>query len=185
MSFVRAKKDWIQSKQALVKKQNASYQPKRYIDGEKFLFLGDHYPLVIVPNQRQSLMLVDGHFKLRRASLERAEKAFIHWYRTQAREIFASRAMNYCERVGLVFDRIRITGARTRWGSCSSSGSLNFTWRLVMAPLEVIDYVVVHELVHLVVPNHSDKYWKKVAEIKPDYRLQREWLKENGRQLKF
>ena len=77
-------------------------------------------------------------------------------------------------------NRVRITSARTRWGSCSSQHNLNFTYRLCMAPLDVIEYVVVHELVHLRVPNHSLAFWQAVEKIKPDYHKQRAWLKKNG-----
>ena len=78
--------------------------------------------------------------------------------------------------------RIRITGARTRWGSCAGE-RLNFTYRLAMAPLEVIDYVIVHELVHIEVKNHSKTFWKRVEKIMPGYKRRRRWLKENGYSL--
>jgi predicted metal-dependent hydrolase len=75
---------------------------------------------------------------------------------------------------------IKITEARKRWGSCGSKGTLNFSWRLIMAPMEVIDYVIVHELAHIGQLNHSPTYWRKVAEILPDYKKREKWLKENG-----
>jgi predicted metal-dependent hydrolase len=78
---------------------------------------------------------------------------------------------------------VRISSARTRWGSCSSRGSLSFTWRLVMAPVEVVDYVIVHELAHLRVHNHSPEFWKEVARLMPDYAQRKQWLKDNGRLL--
>ncbi|MBK7452806.1 MAG: M48 family metallopeptidase [Anaerolineales bacterium] len=78
---------------------------------------------------------------------------------------------------------MKISSARTRWGSCSPDGTLNFTWRLVMAPLEVIDYVVIHELAHLRVKNHSSKFWDVVKAIDPQYKEKRKWLRENGGKL--
>ncbi|MCS7122892.1 MAG: M48 family metallopeptidase, partial [Candidatus Micrarchaeota archaeon] len=83
------------------------------------------------------------------------------------------------------YNRVRITNARRRWGSCSSSNNLNFSWRLIMAPLEVIDYVVVHELVHTRIKNHSKAFWRMVEAVMPDYDRQRRWLRENGHMLKI
>ena len=79
--------------------------------------------------------------------------------------------------------QVRINSAKTRWGSCGPGGVLNFTWRLVMAPLDVIDYVVVHELSHLRVKDHSSKFWKVVESISPEYKKHRKWLRENGEKL--
>ena len=81
------------------------------------------------------------------------------------------------------FNRVFIKGQKTRWGSCSKQRNLSFNWRLVMAPLPVIDYVVAHELAHLVEMNHSRKFWALVEQIYPGYSLHRAWLKENGRLL--
>ena len=78
---------------------------------------------------------------------------------------------------------MKITDARTRWGSCSTRGSLNFSWRLVMAPPAVIDYVILHELAHLKIHNHSSNFWSRVAQLVPDYREHKKWLEQNGHLL--
>jgi predicted metal-dependent hydrolase len=88
--------------------------------------------------------------------------------------------VEYAKQHGFVYSKIGITGARTRWGSCSAKGSLNFSWRLIMAPLEIIDYVIIHELVHLRYHNHSRAFWKGVADILPDYRARKAWLTQNS-----
>jgi predicted metal-dependent hydrolase len=81
--------------------------------------------------------------------------------------------------MGLTCRSVRITDAKERWGSCNAAGSLNFAWRLVMAPPPVIDYVIVHELAHLVEMNHSQRFWGLVGRILPDYAVRRKWLREN------
>jgi predicted metal-dependent hydrolase len=86
-------------------------------------------------------------------------------------------------RVGVAVGRIRVGGQRTLWGSCSASGTLSFNWRLVLAPREVLDYVVVHELCHLHVPDHSRRFWALVERHRPRFREQREWLREYGPEL--
>jgi predicted metal-dependent hydrolase len=103
--------------------------------------------------------------------------------RTGARELISALAEEEAERVGVAYDRIRIRGQRTLWGSCSPRGTLSFNWRLVLAPPEVLDYVVVHELCHLRVPNHSRRFWALVQRHRPHWRDQRDWLRDNGPEL--
>ena len=103
--------------------------------------------------------------------------------RVGARELVSSLAEEEAERLGVAYRRIRIGGQRTLWGSCSPRGTLSFNWRLVLAPLEVLDYVVVHELCHLRVPNHSRAFWALVEERRPRWREQRAWLREHGPEL--
>ena len=100
------------------------------------------------------------------------------------REIHA-RCMWFSMTTGYTPKSIRITDASQRWGSCTSTGGLNFSWRLIQAPLEIVDYVIVHELVHLRQPDHSKKFWAKVKEMMPDYERRREWLMENERLLRI
>jgi hypothetical protein len=88
-------------------------------------------------------------------------------------------------KTGHIPTSIRITDARQRWGSCTHKGGLNFSWRLIQAPPKIVDYVVVHELVHISQPDHSKKFWNKVREILPDYERRRKWLRENERLLKI
>jgi hypothetical protein len=109
--------------------------------------------------------------------------AFEKWYKSQALAILTERTRFFAQKFGLRFGKIRISSARTRWGSCSTAGTLSFTWRLVMAPLEVVDYVVIHELAHLKVKNHSAVFWAEVAKMMPDYKRHVTWLKKNGQSL--
>jgi predicted metal-dependent hydrolase len=103
--------------------------------------------------------------------------------RTGARELVSAIAEEEAEFLGVAYRRIRIGDQRTLWGSCSPSGTLSFNWRLVLAPFEVLDYVVVHELCHLRVPNHSRRFWALVQGRRPHWRQQRDWLRENGPEL--
>jgi predicted metal-dependent hydrolase len=103
--------------------------------------------------------------------------------RVAARETISALAEEEAKRIGVTFERIRIGGQRTLWGSCSPRATLSFNWRLVLAPLEVLDYVVVHELCHLRVPNHSRQFWALVGRWRPGWRDPRHWLRIHGPEL--
>jgi len=103
--------------------------------------------------------------------------------RNRAREVITALAEREAEQLGVAYRRIRIGGQRTLWGSCSTRGTLSFNWRLVLAPPQVVDYVVVHELCHLLVPNHSQSFWSLVERHRPGWREQRAWLREYGPEL--
>ena len=101
-------------------------------------------------------------------------------YRKEARRRITERAAYFAEKMGVNYGRIAIKAAKTRWGSCSARGNLNFHWKLILMPPAILDYVVVHELAHRIEMNHSPRFWAQVERILPDYRERRRWLKENG-----
>jgi predicted metal-dependent hydrolase len=181
-AFVESHKEWIAKNQARVKVL-APASPKRYEEGETFLYLGQAYPLTIVPRQRAAFTFDGTGFRLAKSALPKAEGAVMHWYKEQAALHIFERVLNIAGKYGFHYQKIRISSARTRWGSCSSRGTLSFTYRLIMAPAEVVDYVVLHELVHTQIKNHSKSFWNKVGELMPDYRECLTWLKKNGKFL--
>ena len=178
--FIETKADWIKRKQA--KAWEAAVYLRKYVDGESFWYLGENILLCIVAGKKPALVL-DGLFKLSASAQPKAEAVFTAWYRKRARTVLTERVEFFSRGYGFKAGRIRISSARTRWGSCSSKGTLSFTWRLVMAPMNVVDYVVVHELCHLTAMNHSKAFWAEVEKILPDYKERRKWLKNNGTKL--
>ncbi len=104
-------------------------------------------------------------------------------YRSAARECFTQRVTYYHQVTGGIYHKITIRDQKSRWGSCSSRGTLSFNYRLIFAPSKVLDYVVVHELCHLTHMNHSSDFWHMVERIMPDYRVHKKWLKEHGHEL--
>ena len=177
--FVESKSDWINEKK-LQGLQRVALPTRKFAEGEKFLLLGREIPLHLVQGQTVALGLDEAGFHLSVKALPRALPVFERWYKLQAGQVLTRRVQLLATQHGFHYEKIRISSARTRWGSCSSRGVLSFTWRLVMAPQDVVDYVVIHELAHLKIKNHSAVFWIEVARLMPDYKRGRDWLKKNG-----
>jgi len=111
------------------------------------------------------------------------ESLLKQWYLDSASNILSTKTSLWAAKINVQPKRITIKEQKTRWGSCSSKGNLNYNWRIVMAPPEVIDYLVIHELCHLLVPNHSVLFWQEVGKFSPNFKNHRTWLKTNGRIL--
>lgn len=154
--------------------------------GARLPYLGVEYPLVLEPGRSRSrIVLHDGTLMVTglAAAPQSLLPALEYWYRKQARAVLVERTSVFEPVMGVQHARITIRDQKTRWGSCSSRGNLNFNWRLVMAPLPVIDYVVVHELAHLTELSHGQRFWDIVARYCPDHREHRRWLREHGPRL--
>jgi predicted metal-dependent hydrolase len=184
MGVVLKHKKWIEEKKREIKARDPKFSPKEFVNGEGFLYLGGWYRLKIVDNQEVPLKFEDG-FYLSRKALPQAKYAFIEWYKNMAYEKISERVNWYAQQRGFKYKKVNITSAQRRWGSSSSNGNLNFPWRLIMAPLTVIDYVVIHELVHTVERNHSKAFWGKVKMLMPNYEIHKELLRKNGYLLRL
>lgn len=160
--------------------------PERVFEpGETFPYLGEEHELVIESRPKNTIN--DGAIRLRQSAVSQSsiKQVLENFYRSRAREYLTDRVEQYAEEMELEYDSLQLRNQRTRWGSCSSNGILSFNWRLIMAPPAVIDYVVVHELAHLREPNHTEAFWKLVAEHDSDYRWHAEWLEEHSVELIF
>lgn len=183
LSFIDERRRWIMRNQESARRKWLERPHYRFIDGEKFLYLGKFYELKIQRSPYHRLKLADGHFVLSDLYANQARKEFVGWYRDRARSEIAERVRFYAFLAGVRHGKIRINQARRQWGSCSIDGNLSFTWRLVMAPMHVIDSVVVHELVHLKIKNHSPRFWREVRSLFPRYDEADGWLEENSHRL--
>ena len=180
--LVNSKESWIRKKRKQVKVRLLESPTKQYTPGEEFWYLGNTYHLELIKEQETPLSLGDKFYLVEKFQPE-GRRIFEKWYKERGAIILKERVKNQAEVNGFSYTNVRVTSAKTRWGSCGAKGSLNFTWRLVMAPIEVIDYVIVHELVHLDIKNHSKSFWKEVGKLLPGYQQQQRWLKENGHRL--
>lgn len=179
---------WTYSKLAEKKLLFRPACPKKFINGEGFYYLGQSYRLLLIDrqpvrNRIPPLSLQDNWFMLRRDERSRAEQHFVAWYTHQARRWLRMRVARLAARVDVQPQGIDVRRLGFRWGSCSPKGQLNFHWRTILLPPEMIDYIIVHELVHLREPRHSLEFWRRVERIIPDYIQRKNWLFENGGRL--
>jgi len=190
--FVSEKKIWIYQKLAQKKTFNMKRPKREFVNGQGFLYLGRSYRLKLIDNGgiksgRSSkvapLRLWHGYFELEETEKANARNQFISWYRKQIKKQLKERIPRYGKRIGVKVKDIRISDLGHRWASCGRNDNINFNWRSVMAPIWVFDYILVHELVHLIEHGHTDRFWRMVARVMPEYEEHARWLNENGADL--
>ncbi|TAM77403.1 MAG: M48 family peptidase [Candidimonas sp.] len=167
---------------------NATRVTREWVSGESFLYLGSSYRLELVAEQDEPLKLKDGRFCLLRSvvengSNESAHLAFEAFYKKKGLPRIKKRVAHFAARVGVSAGEVQIKELGYRWASCLKSGDLHFHWKCLMAPLTVIDYIIVHELCHLHHRDHSDAFWNEVDKVLPDYRDRKDWLRVRGAKL--
>lgn len=184
--FIEQKQQWIKKKLRFNSEQRAPVVVRSFTDGERFDLLGE--PLILTLQQgSRSTVIEDGKLLLTLPDPEpdKVRRQLIHWYRLQAKSYFTERCKIRSKEVGAEASHVGEKAYKSRWGSCHIDGRIYFNWRLIMAPVWVIDYVIIHELCHLIHHNHSRDYWQLVESVMPDYRHAKNWLKINGNSLLF
>lgn len=151
-------------------------------DGAIIPFMGDDHEIRHQPDQRGTVMCGDGFLDVS-GRPEHLARRLRDWLKKQARNEISERASLKAVTLQKKYGRISIRDTKSRWGSCSYAGDLNFSWRLIMAPEWVLDYVVAHEVAHLVEHNHSSRFWAQVALVSDDVERANDWLRRNGQQL--
>lgn len=182
--FIQQKLDWINQAKARMVKITPSEIRQGYYDGARILYLGQYWGLNHVNRARNGLSFSrENGFMLQKSRLDQAGEMLKGFYREETRRLATEIIDQYAAMWGLAVRSLRITSAKTRWGSCSGKNGLNLSYRLAMLPPEEFEYVVVHELAHIRHHNHSASFWNFLAEMLPDYQQRREWLRQNGRKL--
>ena len=176
--FVSQKREWINKAYDRMYQRRERYSPKKFIEGEKFLYLGKEFALHIAEDMFGQLLFED-RFILPARCVPNARKLFEKWYREEAFFNFTKSCRKYAPKMDVRYQSIHLSGAKNRWGSCNPKGRLRFNWRLVMAPPEIVNYVIIHELAHLKEPNHSRRFWTLVEKECPEHCAAKKWLREN------
>ena len=184
--LVTKKSRWIREKLQLLR-ESTPVKPKNYISGERFTYLGRNYLLKVVNGRASSVKLKNGSLMVtlpdESNSSDKIKDVLIQWYRIQAEQKLREKVDRYAKIVGTHPTSVSVKTFKSRWGSCSANGNIQLNWKIIISPHRIVDYVVVHELCHLLEHNHSPRYWKQVARVLPDHKECKAWLKENGRTL--
>ena len=187
--LVIKKNRWIQEKLSIQTQINA-IEPKQFINGEIFSGLGQNYPLEIVQGNSPRIHLHQNKLLaiVRDKQADNSElikRLLIRWYQQQAEIKLLEKTRYYAKVIGVTPATIVVKTFKARWGSCSSKGDIHYNWKIIMATEAVVDYVVIHELCHILHHNHSPAFWKTVEFYLPTYRNCKEWLKLNGKRLEM
>ncbi|ATX81789.1 hypothetical protein Ga0123462_0920 [Mariprofundus ferrinatatus] len=189
--FVSSKSIWIQRKLLFNREIRSQYRPKLFLAGETFKLLDTPLRLATRAGKRGVELIDDKLVVTLPASLkaesreETIKRLLVTWFRDQAENHFKQRSKVLSQLIGRTPASVATKHYKSRWGSCHHDGRIYFNWRLIMAPARIIDYVIVHELCHLIHHNHSTAYWSLVESIMPDFRSAKQWLKINGATLEI
>ena len=175
-AFLSEKEDWIRRKQAEIKGAGMALPPEN-LDGYSFLLLGK--PCEIVVDEGKRVRFDAEEYKLYLPK-ENAKERLLKWLKENAKRILSSLTESKAREMGTAYRSVSVTSAKTRWGSCSYHNALHYSFRVLYAPREVIEYIVVHELAHTKHKDHSKAFWDFVQAFVPDWREKRKWLKTHG-----
>lgn len=178
-NFIREKEEWIQK--TLEKVQERRAPNRQYREGEVFYYLGEPHTLTFY--EGVAIQPKDNRLLFPKVLQFRIQKELSGWFVKEAKETIRKRLAVKAAEMGAEFGDVRFSDTSSKWGTCFPDNSLQFNWRLIMAPLMVLDYVVIHELAHTTEKNHSDSFWRKVKQYTPAYRQHRKWLNDNAHLL--
>lgn len=179
-AIIDSKTDWIVAKQKEMIAKSNSEDTFLENSKEKALYLGRFYDITVVENYKYAFHFDSERFFIDSEYDKYRKQLFEKWIRRKGKSYLKQRLEHFSVITGYNFAKMGLTGASKRWGSCSTSGNINFSWRLMYAPPEVIDYVVVHELAHLKEANHSSNFWALVRGILPDFKKHKSWLDKHS-----
>nr|WP_256407204.1 SprT family zinc-dependent metalloprotease [Halorubrum rutilum] len=176
---------WVVDQQRKYDTYREQAPDRTFEAGEVFPVLGEDREVVIEPRRKHDVD--EDSIRLRKSAVEQStvKQVLENFYRRRARDYLTDRTDHYAERMGVEYEKIELRNQRTRWGSCSTGGTISLNWRLIMAPPEVVDYLVVHELAHLTEQHHGREFWQLVGEHVSNYKEKAKWLEQNSTNLIF
>ncbi len=164
--------DWVQLNEKQVFRE--------YVNGQSFLYLGKNYRLKLVDVNLGAVVFKKGYFLLNKNDIPKAKELFVEFYKDKLKEKLPLLVKKYQEQLGVKPTDIKVMELQNRWASCTAKGNVNFHWKCAMAPMDVLHYIVAHELAHLIHLNHTKSFWNEIDKIIPNYDKQINWLKLNG-----
>ncbi|MCK4259834.1 MAG: M48 family metallopeptidase [Halanaerobiales bacterium] len=180
--IVQSKKQWIKEKVNHAQKYPNVSDLKEFVSGETLMYLGRNYQLLVVDHEIDGVEF-NQRFLISRSNQKDANTFLKKWYKERAIQMIKPKAERYARNLGVEYNEVKISEMRYRWASCITKNNINFNWRIIKAPMYVLDYLIVHELVHLIEPNHTPEFWNILSIQVPNYIKAKKWLKENGHLL--
>ena len=178
--FINEKSSWIIKNKNLIKLRLQNTEK----DQNDLLYLGEYFPIKKNIKSLKKVSFNGEEFITNLENQSQLSNALKIWYKDKFKELAIPRLNYFVDKYGLTINQVRLKRQKTLWGSCSSRNNINLNFLLIMAPLKVIDYVIIHELVHTIHKNHSANFWSAVEDIMPNYKDPKNWLKENGYKLR-
>ncbi|MFZ1292522.1 MAG: SprT family zinc-dependent metalloprotease [Melioribacteraceae bacterium] len=179
---INKRKRLIQNKINHNQKYPFDKQTKEFVSGESLLYLGKNYKLYITDDPVDGVVF-DSKFFINKLNQRNANKLFKEWYLDSASKIIIPKVKSIAKEIGVKYNSLNILDLKYRWGSCTPKDNIHFNWRLIKAPMNVIEYIIVHELTHLLESNHTTEFWNRVSAQLPNYDKAKRWLKEYGFEL--
>ena len=186
-NLVEIKIKWIKNKLALEKLNTVSIK-RKYENGDIFLYLGSEYSLKIKKSHRDNIYIKDKNLIVEAKNVlatNNIKNNIKNWYITESKKYLTKTNSYYEILIGVKSNKLLFGQYKSKWGSCNSKKTISYDWRIIMAPFEVIHYLIIHELCHIKFPNHSIYFWKYVEKYMINYKIQKKWLKNNSNKLIF
>ena len=182
--IVQSKRNWIKDKINHTQKYPVDFKAKEFISGEGLLYLGRNYQLLVVEEDFEGIRF-NQSFSISKSNQENANQLFKEWYLAKALEKIEPLAKKYAANLGVKYNACKTSEMKYRWASCTPKNNILFNWRIIKAPMYVLEYLVAHELAHLIEQNHTPEFWNIVSIQVPNYEKAKKWLKEKGQLLEI
>ena len=185
--LIQRKQSWIK-KRAILNVEERKLRNRKFIDNEKFFFRGNEYRLSLIFGGKEEVKISEGFLivtcKDDRAMGSKEVKTFIEdWYVRESTKILNTRTYEFAKKMKVEPSAITVKNYASKWGSCTASNKISYNWRIIMAPDCIVDYLIIHELCHIIEHNHSKNFWYQVGKYCEDFKKKRKWLRENGHKL--
>ena len=174
-NFVQSNKKWIENNKKVIQQRSKNKTT--------LLYLGEETKLLISNEDFENIKFNGINFYISRKNKDNSKELLHKFYIDQANKIIKKRIIFYTKKYNFKINKIKISNANTRWGSCGAQNNININWKLIMADKKIIDYVIIHELAHTIEHNHSKNFWGIIENIMPDYKERKDWLRKNGNLL--
>jgi hypothetical protein len=182
--IVQSKRNWIKDKINHTQKYPVDFKAKEFISGEGLLYLGRNYQLLVVEEDFEGIRF-NQSFSISKSNQKNANQLFKEWYLAKALEKIEPLAKKYAANLGVKYNACKTSEMKYRWASCTPKNNILFNWRIIKAPMYVLEYLVAHELAHLIKQNHTPEFWNIVSIQVPNYEKAKKWLKEKGQLLEI